>query len=267
MDQPAPSALERIGLRIRHLREQQGWSRAELAQRSGISPRFLADVEHGAGNLSLRSLIALADALPASLTTLVTGCSALRDPADQLASLPAPAQQRALRAAAAPDKIALVGLRGAGKSTVGALLSAQLGCPFVEVDAEIEKAAGLPLGSLFEIHGAARYRQWEHLCVTRLLAQHGPLVLATGGSIVTATETWALLRSSARTVWLRATPEAHLARVLSQGDQRPVEGRADALSELRAILAHREPFYGQAEQWVETEVGVEEVVGKITATR
>lgn len=260
-----PATIHLIGQRARLLRDQRGWSRRELAERSGLSQRMLAEIEGGAGNPTLQSLIALADTLGASLTTLVAGGSACRDDADALASLPPDLQRRALRAAAPPEKIALVGLRGAGKSTVGALLARSLGCPFVEIDAAVEEAAGLRLSALFEIHGMEHYRAWERRCVARLLDRPGPLVLAAGGSLVTSPDAWATLRAGARTVWLRAAPETHLARVLSQGDQRPVRGRSDALAELRAILAHREPLYAQAELTLDTGAPPEAIADRLIA--
>ena len=260
-----PPAITLIGQRARHLREQRGWSRRELAERSGLSQRMLAEIEAGSGNPTLQSLIALADTLGASLTALIAGGSAHRDDADALACLPPDQQRRALRAVAPPEKIALVGLRGAGKSTVGARIARALGCPFAEIDAAVEEEAGLRLSALFEIHGTERYRALERRCVARLLARPGPLVLAAGGSVVTSPDAWALLREGARTLWLRAPPEIHLARVLSQGDQRPVQGRADALAELRAILDHRAPLYAQAEFTLDTDGSPEAVAARALA--
>jgi len=223
--------LAELGARIRAQREQRGWTRAHLAQRAGISLRFLADVEHGDGNLSVQRLSEIAQAL----------------------GMPFGALTADLGDAPSGPKIALVGLRGAGKSTIGAALAASLGWAFVEVDARVEDAAGMRLGDLFESLGAGRYRELEHEVLVSLLASGAPAVLATGGSVVTAPDTWDLLRRRARTVWLRASPESHIARVEAQGDLRPTMGRANALAELNEILLTRSPLYAQAALTVDTD--------------
>lgn len=263
---PAASAplLVALGARVRARRSALGWSIADLARRSGISARFLADLEHGAGNISVLRLSEVATALGVSLAALIGGLGPVSDEADALAGLDPARRPAALRAARAPSKVALVGLRGAGKSTVGARLAARLGCPFVEVDQAVEERAGVALGEIFEFGGSARYRDLERDALVGLLERPGPAVLATGGSVVTAADTWALLRASARTVWLRASPQSHLSRVEAQGDLRPMRGRANALAELEGILSLRTPLYAQAGLHVDTEGrGVEEVVGEI----
>jgi XRE family aerobic/anaerobic benzoate catabolism transcriptional regulator len=223
--------LEQLGVRVRSLREARGWTRAYLADRAGISLRFLADVEHGTGNVSVQRLWEVSQALGVSLSTVFAGLG-----------------ERPSR-----GKLALVGLRGAGKSTVGAALAQALGWQFIEVDRQVEQAAGLRLGDLFEYHGAGRYRELEREVLANLLDAPGEMVLATGGSVVTAVETWEILRRRSRTVWLHASPESHLARVEAQGDFRPMRGRADALTELKDILRVRGPLYAQAALTVETE--------------
>lgn len=225
--------LFELGSRIRGHREARGWTRAFLAQRAGISLRFLADVEHGNGNLSVQRLSEICQALGVPFGSLTAGLGE-RPPG---------------------QKIALVGLRGAGKTTIGAALAAQLGWAFVEVDALVEDSAGMRLGDLFESLGAGRYRELEREVLSTLLASPTPTVLATGGSVVTATDTWDMLRQRAKTVWLRASPESHLARVEAQGDFRPTFGRANALAELKEILLTRSPLYAQATLTVDTEGG------------
>lgn len=258
--------LTRLGARVRHLRNERGWTQAELSRRAGLSVRFLLEFEKGEGNISLVRLGEIAAALGVSLATLVGGLGPLPDDADRLASLDPERSQRALRAIRRPTKIALVGLRGAGKSTVGAALAATLGARFVEVDAEVEARAGMRLGEIFEYHGAVRYRELERAALSSLLEEGSDLVLATGGSLVTAPDTWLELRRSARTVWLRASPASHLARVQAQGDVRPMSGRPDALAELETILTGREPLYAQAEVSVDTEGKlVSEVVAELSA--
>lgn len=257
--------LAPLGNRVRALRQARGFSQAELARRAGLSARFLVDLE-GGGNVSVARLAEVATALGVSIATLVGGLGPVADDADRLAGLDPERRRRALLATG-NAKLALVGLRGAGKSTVGGFVAARQGVPFVEVDAEVEALAGMRLGEIFEYHGAGRYRELEREALRRVIERPGAAVLATGGSVVTASETWGELRQSARTVWLRASPETHLARVEAQGDFRPMRGRADALAELKAILEARNPLYARAEVTVDTEGrSVEEVVGMVGGT-
>ncbi|MBM4367322.1 MAG: helix-turn-helix domain-containing protein [Deltaproteobacteria bacterium] len=242
--------LRRVGARVRAIREARGWTQAELSRRAGLSLRFLADVERGEGNASLLRLWELCAALEVSLASVVAEVGPVVDAVTRFAALDGPARERAMASTGRPT-IALVGLRGAGKSTVGRILAEQLGVRFVEVDQAVEERAGLRLGEIFEYHGSDRYRALEREVLAGLLGQRA--VLATGGSVVTDASTWALLRERARTVWLRASPESHLRRVEDQGDERPMRGRADALAELREILASRAALYAQAELHVDTE--------------
>ncbi|MEN9784913.1 MAG: hypothetical protein RLZZ299_177 [Pseudomonadota bacterium] len=245
--------LAGIGGRVRSFRQARGWSLAALARASGVSVRFLADLELGRANVSVLRLSEVAQALGVSLASLVAGLSAVQDASDRLAALPAERHARALRAGAAPDIVALVGLRGAGKSTVGPMLAARRGVPFLELDARVEERAGVALGEIFAISGAGRYRALEREVLEGILDAGTPCVLATGGSLVTAPDTWRMLRQSARTVWLRAAPALHLARVEAQGDVRPMRGRSSALTELEAILAERWSAYALAELHVDTD--------------
>lgn len=222
--------LETIGAGVRAYREQRGWSRRELARRCHVSERFLAQLEGGTGNISLRRFADVAHALG-------THPSALLAAAERPAS---------------PRPIALLGLRGAGKSSVGAALAKKRGLPFVELDQAIEDTAGLPLGEIFALHGEAYYRRIEREVLTRVLAEPRPMVLATGGSIVNDPTNFGLLRERCRTIWLRARPEEHWNRVVAQGDQRPMAQNPHAFAELRALLAAREQLYAQADVTVDT---------------
>ena len=162
--------------------------------------------------------------------------------------------------------VALVGLRGAGKSTVGKALGKHLRVPFLELDALIEKEANLSLGELFSLHGEAYYKRLAYDLLLKLLAQNKQVVVATGGSVVTDPETWQLLKRRSHTVWLKATPEDHWKRVLGQGDTRPMANRASAMAELRSILSLRSSLYSEAAQTIDTNsVRVSEAVRTISA--
>jgi len=224
------SYLEAVGAAVRSHRERRGWSRRELATHSGVSERFLAQLETGDGNISLRRFADVARALG-------TSPSALLAPAD------APAEIK---------PIALLGVRGAGKSSVGAALAKRLGVAFVELDQRIEQTAGLPLGELFALHGEAYYRRIEREVLTQLLADPRPMVLATGGSIVNDPTNYELLRSRCRTIWLSARAEDHWNRVVAQGDQRPMAQNPHAFAELRELLAARDRLYARADHTIET---------------
>ena len=226
---PAPSSLlETLAHRVRALRRSYGWSRAELAGRSGLSLRFLARIEAGEGNVSVLRLEALARALGTTADRLV--------------------RPRARRS----DVVALVGLRGAGKSTVGPLLARRLGRPFIEMDARITDASGLTLDQLFELHGESYYRRLEHETLRAILAGAEPAVIAAAGGVVNEPATWRLLCEETTVVWLRARPEEHWARVVAQGDRRPMANQPAAMDELRRILAAREPVYSRAALSVDT---------------
>ena len=213
---------------MRSLRKARGWSRRDLAEKTGISERVLADVEAGQANPSLLRLVAIAETLDVTPTALLGDDTAL------------------------PRRhVALLGLRGAGKSTIGPLLARRLGCAFVELDACIEAATGLQLGEIFQMHGEAYYRATERKVLGKELAG-APSVLAVGGGIVTDPQSFAMLRSGARTVWLQAQPEDHWQRVIAQGDLRPMADNEQAFGDLRRILTERDSLYRQAEVVVDT---------------
>lgn len=222
--------LALLGDRVRAWRESHGTTRKALALSSGVSERYLAQLESGQGNMSILLLRQLAHAMQVPVVDLV------RDE---------PGVPRR-------DRIALVGLRGAGKSSLGAKLAADLGMPFIELDREIEREAGTPLSELFGMYGQEGYRRFERRALERALAESDRCVIATGGSIVTEPETYARLRSTCLTVWLKAAPEEHMDRVIAQGDLRPMHGRAAAMDDLKQLLIERNHLYAQADVAVDT---------------
>src|SRR6266566_5019935 len=222
------SVLLQIGRKVRARRTSMGWTLKEIAERSGISPRFLCDLEAGKGNISVARLADLAEALDVPIISLMS------------------TDEEAKRV------VALVGLRGAGKSTVGKALAKHLGVRFIELDALIESDTNLVLGELFSLHGEAYYKRRAYDLLVKLFMENEPMVVATGGSIVTDPETWQLLKRRTHTVWLKASPENHWKRVLGQGDTRPMANRTSAMAELRSILSLRSPLYAEATQMIDT---------------
>ena len=223
--------LTHLGHVVRRLRGERGLSVSDLASRAALSSRFVTEIQAGRGNVSILRLASLAAALGTTTSQLISAAEA---------------------EAAPPRLIALLGVRGAGKSTIGAKLAARLDMEFLELDRLVEGEAGLSLAELFATHGEDYFRRLEVAALQRLLAAHRRVVLATGGGIVDNHEAWSLLERHATTVWLRASPEAHWERVVRQGDARPMAGRPAAKAELRRLLARREPLYRRARHHVDT---------------
>jgi XRE family aerobic/anaerobic benzoate catabolism transcriptional regulator len=271
--------LADVGRRVRELRDRARLTQRALAERSGVSPRYLAQLEAGDANISLERLTDVAQALGTTLGALLDArgsdvaapkrapshgaraaeATALRTAIETLLDGRDLGELREVRrflearfARRTAPVVALLGLRGAGKSTIGARLASRLRLRFVELDAAIEDAAGLTLAQIFELHGEAYYRRLERETLMNVLADPGGLVLATGGSLVNDRETYRLLRRRAVTVWLKARPEDHWNRVVQQGDQRPMAQHPHAMAELRALLAARERLYSEAEHVVDT---------------
>lgn len=233
--------LEALGSALRARRRARGLSRRELATTSGVSERFLADIEGGKANPSILRLERVALALGTRAGAILDGL-----------------EFRERRV------IALLGLRGAGKSTIGRHLAAELGVPFVELDEDVERRMGLSLTEIFEVHGEASYRRVEREVLRERLDADEAIVLATGGGIVTDPETWELLRARAHTVWLKADPQDHWNRVVAQGDTRPMAGDEKAFANLKSILEARVDTYGQAATTIDTSrATVDEVVREV----
>ncbi|HUR29418.1 MAG TPA: shikimate kinase [Planctomycetota bacterium] len=236
--------LTELGRRLREARSRAGLTVSELARVSGVSRRQITEAESGRANLTVTTLAALA------------GAAGVR--AGELVDFDAAAQRS--------GRVALIGLRGAGKSTVGRALALKLEVPFVELDQRVEALAGSSLGAIFDLHGVAGFRRLEREALEAVLSQSGRLVLATGGSIVRAPETFARLRQTCHTVWLQAAAEEHYQRVVAQGDLRPMQDRPKAMAELEALLAEREADYARAERVIETSGrSVDAIVAELAA--
>jgi XRE family aerobic/anaerobic benzoate catabolism transcriptional regulator len=240
----ADEVLNELGARARALRVRRGWTLREAAARCGLSARFLVQLESGRGNISVRRLVGFARALGTTASELL-----------------------AERVSESKHLIALLGLRGAGKTTIGRRLARRLRRPFVELDHRIEEAAELSLSEIFSLHGEGYYRRLEHETLAVVIAEGKPIVLATGGGLVASPETLATLRRSAVTIWLKAAPEDHWNRVVRQGDRRLMANHPQAMADLRALLAAREPLYASADYTIETSgVKVERIVAAIEKT-
>jgi XRE family aerobic/anaerobic benzoate catabolism transcriptional regulator len=227
---PESAYLSRLGNRVRAWRTENGMTRKALSEASGVSERYLAQLEAGQGNISVLLLRKVARAMSVAVDRLVRE------------------EERAPRA----ERIALIGLRGAGKSTLGEKLARSLDIPFVELDKEVEKEAGAKLGEVFAMYGQDAYRRFERRALERVLKQYERAVIATGGSLVTDPATYQLLLERCACIWLKASPEEHMSRVIAQGDMRPFKGRSAALGEIKKLLEDREKLYARADAAVET---------------
>lgn len=258
--------LTLVGERVRETRARRGMTRKILARDSGVSERYLAQLETGQGNISILLLRQIANALDIPVEALVldgpeppvdlvhTTEFLRRMPASELAEA-----RRVLVAhfggvdlEARRGRIALIGLRGAGKSTLGALLGENLEVPFLELDRLIEQESGVGLSAIFDLYGQGGFRRLERRCLDQVIGRYPRFVLATGGSLVSEPATFERLLTMCYTVWLRATPEEHMQRVIAQGDMRPMADNRESMSDLKRILEVREPLYRKADLILET---------------
>lgn len=258
--------LQQLGARVRDARSRLGLSRKSLAAKSGVSERYLAQLEGGQGNISILLLRQVAAALDAPLKDLLSDeashpieLTLLLQYLEKLSPKRLMQAKNILTSAFGDqdprqrrNRIALIGLRGAGKSTLGKLVAEKLDIPFIELDDEIEREAGTPSSEIFSLYGQHAYRRFEKRCLEKIVERHERAVIAAGGGLVTETSTYELLRSACFTVWIRATPEEHMQRVIAQGDLRPMHGREEAMADLRRILAERGELYGMADAIIDT---------------
>jgi XRE family aerobic/anaerobic benzoate catabolism transcriptional regulator len=269
--------LQRLGAKVRALRNEANLTIKELANRAGLSLRFVNQLEAGQGNISVAGLARVAAALHTPLPELIPPVNEDKSIRAELWRLFRNSSDEDLQSfhqwftqrngAASRRFVALIGLRGAGKSTVGARLAKKLKMEFVELDSRVEQAAGMSLGEIFSMHGEEYYRRLELQALLTLFNESLGCVLATGGSLVTYAESWSLVKQNCYTIWLQAKPEEHMTRVLRQGDTRPMKDNPSAMNELKALLARREPLYAEAKTIVKTsDKTPNEIVEQITQT-
>jgi XRE family transcriptional regulator, aerobic/anaerobic benzoate catabolism transcriptional regulator len=269
---PRPAALDldaflaRLGERVRTIRSRRGMSRKVLARHSKVSERYLAQLEAGRGNCSIVLLRRIAGAMSVPVSELVDERPERSVESlllSQLMDRLSPPQLKEARevllsrfggpsSEARRDRIALIGLRGGGKTTLGRMLGDAIGVPFIELDREIEQQSGMALSAIFEMFGQSTFRRMERAALEAVLQAHRRFVLATGGSIVTEPSTFELLLTSCLTVWVRAAPGEHMSRVIEQGDLRPMADNARAMDDLVSILSSREPLYAKADLALDT---------------
>ena len=253
--------LVALGDRVRAMRAKRGMARKALAQVADVSERHLANLEYGIGNASILVLLQIARAMRCSLTELI-GEGTSRSPEglliDEMLREQGEETLKHLRLGLAHMlnehvaknpmslRVALVGLRGAGKSTLGQMLAADLGFPFVELSREIEKLAGGTIGEIQALYGVSAYRRYEMRAMTEVIQRYSEVVIATPGGVVADSSSFNLMLKECTTVWLEASPEDHMNRVIAQGDMRPMASSKEAMEDLKVILAGRSAFYSKA---------------------
>ena len=256
--------LALLGDRVRGARARRGMTRKILSAESGVSERYLAQLESGRGNVSIILLRQIAAAMhlplselvldgpdrPVEMALILEQLAELGN--DDLADLHRHLRQRYQPEAGQSGRIALIGLRGAGKSTLGRALAKRLDLPFVQLNKAIEEKAGMGLDEVFDLLGQAAYRRLERQCLDEAIEAHARVVLETGGGLVTEPGTYERLLSSCYTIWLQASPEEHMARVAAQGDQRPMAGNREAMDDLHRILDGRQSLYRKADTTLDT---------------
>jgi len=263
-DARAQAFAAAVGGLVRRSRAKRGMTRRQLAEQSGASERYLAQIEGGQGNPSVIMLKSIAEALDVPIIELLPRSNGRSEALNRIfdfllrvpqAELPAIAEMIEGRTDAGADRarrIALVGLRGAGKSTLGARLAEHLGCPFIELDRLVEREYGASIPDLVEIAGLATFRRYERSCLERVIGEHQSAVIATAGGIVANAESYALLLRRSHTVWIKARPDEHMRRVMAQGDFRPMAQNREAMADLVAILEARRADYARAEAELDT---------------
>lgn len=255
--------IQRVGERVRKARERKGVPRRVLSEVSGVSPRYLAQLEAGEGNISIGLLQRVAIALDHRIEWLIGEedpwtSQALRV-GDMFRTASSDVQQLVLKTlkpepieTMRSQRICLVGLRGAGKSTLGQNAGKALGIPFIELNREIEEQSGMPVEEVMALYGQEGYRKLEAQAINRIIATHETMILAVAGGIVAEPETYNTLLTHFHTIWIKTSPDEHMARVRAQGDERPMAGNPEAMERLKSILTSREGLYAKALAQVDT---------------
>ena len=259
--------LVALGQRVRALRDRSGITRKALSQATGVSQRHLANLEYGNGNVSVLVLEQVSVALHCSFAELIGDFTTTTPEWLMIRSLLENRDEQTLYKArlaigeligrlgevsSSGSRIALIGLRGAGKTTLGHKLAAELGFPFIELSREIEKLAGCSIAEIQDMYGASAYRRYEHQALQQSIQQHDAAVIATSGGLVSEPGNFNLLLSNCQSIWLQADPADHMQRVIEQGDFRPMAGSNEAMQDLKGILSAREPFYSRAQYQLDT---------------
>ena len=255
--------LIRVGERVRKLRNGQVLPRRLLSEKSGVSARYLAQLESGRGNISIGLLQRVAIALETPIEFLLSESDVESSSAIGVARLYRQADDttredvmRLLDPEHAPElrsnRICLVGLRGAGKSTLGARAAHHLDIPFVELNHEIERESGMPQEEVLELYGAEGYRKFEAAALDRVIETHSSAIIAAAGGIVADSDSFDRLLRYCHTIWVQASPTEHMARVRGQGDERPMAGNPSAMEQLRSLLTSREVHYSRASARLDT---------------
>ncbi len=254
--------LSLVGNQVRRVRQTNGITRKELSLRSGVSQRYLAKLEAGDGNASILLLKHISDALGLPLGNLLADETVSEELVDVQEFVKHLSKSKLLKAKEilvesfdsghSKKHVALVGLRGAGKSTLGAALAKSLGKQFIEIDKKIESLAGITLSEIFSLYGQDGYRRFEKACLVDVLNEEEDCVIETGGSVVTHKESYDMILSSCFTVWIKADPEDHVNRVINQGDTRIISSTHRIREDVQQILKNREPLYALANKTVNT---------------
>ncbi|EEB83588.1 helix-turn-helix transcriptional regulator [Roseobacter sp. GAI101] len=260
---PGEELIQRLAVRVREARKARGLPRRVLSEMSGVSPRYLAQLEAGEGNISVILLQRVAQALDLRVEMLLAERPPLNRDVERVASLFSNASldvQQQVRSLLSPQspamlragRICLIGLRGAGKSTLGKLAGAALDLPFVELNKEIEAESDMPLAEVMALYGQEGYREMEAEALERVSATHDRMILAVAGGIVAEPTTYARLLQRFHTVWIHTSPAEYMQRVRAQGDVRPMEGNPAAMTQLKNLLDTRTPLYERADAQINT---------------
>lgn len=250
--------LVQVGDRVRKARERKGIPRRVLSEISGVSPRYIAQLESGEGNISIGLLQRVAIALDHRIEWIVGEEDPWNSDLLQIAELYRSADERTREAVTRilnpepletrrGNRICLIGLRGAGKSTLGRLLSDAIEVQFLELNKEIENLGGMPIDEIMALYGSEGYRKLEADALGRISESHEDLILAAAGGVVAEPATFNALLTKFNTIWIKASPEEHMERVRAQGDTRPMEGNPEAMAQLKSILKSREVLYERAQ--------------------